>query len=685
MKKLLSKMLLVAMGLCAGSMSAWGDPTSIYERGTTTAWASTDVGDGAWSNGTIGTNGLEVTNGVASSLAVSPTSNKSVLTWTATWNPGNATGTANNTNAYISFGDVTFAFYGSSWYTKVTIGGTTTQLTGGGATRERDYIITVTINQTTNEVSYEFNDNGTKITGTGTTASAGSFTTLTHGLGGTSPSWTNTATLKKVEVTEEEYTGTTADYTVKYLCGETEIKESVTRSGEVGSPITLQSTDKETFYNSDNTIKYLYDSDDVSNKTIANDGSTVVSVYFTAATKYTYSVNAVDGDNNNLGTIATSTLYSDETAAVSWSKYIKSGDQWYISTENTFHATSSEAGVKTVVYEKSDIAYFIECEKMNGVRSEANRRTEEYDASWSGNTKIRINRFATTFYTDAFPEGGVFNLTLPYSNSNGSSHTYKTQLRASNGDVTDLDTWECAVSTSNASYTLNNIVVPAGYSIAIYCDGLSNSNANGNARMDYIVLTQTTVTATIGTTGYATFSSTSPLDFTDVSGLTAYIVTGKSGDKVKMQSVTGDMVANTGLVLKGAPGTYKIPVVASSNNWYNADSDPTNYLFAISSDYNLIAANDGKNYVLSVQDNKVVFAPINDVAAPVTAGQAALWLPASIASTRALNISFGDEASGISSIAAETLEKTAIFNLSGQRVSKPGKGLYIVNGKKVMK
>lgn len=198
------KSLLIAVALLVGGSSAWADATSIYERGTTNAWTANDVAEGAWSAGTIGTNGLEVTNGVASSILITPTSNVSLLTWTVTWNPGNATGTANNTNAYISFGDVTFKFYGSSWRTDVTIGGTTTQLSGGGATRGRDYVITVTINQSNNKVNYVFNDNGTEITGSGITAKAGSFTTLTHGLGGKSPNWTNTSTLKKVEITEEE-------------------------------------------------------------------------------------------------------------------------------------------------------------------------------------------------------------------------------------------------------------------------------------------------------------------------------------------------------------------------------------------------------------------------------------------------------------------------------------------------
>jgi hypothetical protein len=48
-----------------------------------------------------------------------------------------------------------------------------------------------------------------------------------------------------------------------------------------------------------------------------------------------------------------------------------------------------------------------------------------------------------------------------------------------------------------------------------------------------------------------------------------------------------------------------------------------------------------------------------------------------------LNVVFGDETTGIDTIAAD---KTAegIYNMNGQRVAAPAKGLYIVNGKKVV-
>ena len=662
-KQLLTKVLL-AVALLGGSVSAWAQ-TSLYERGTTNAWSDADVAEGKWSAGTIGTSGLEVTNGVASSLTIAPTSDTSILTWTATWNPGNATGTANNTNAYIQFGDVKFAFYGSSWFTKVTIGSTTTQLSGGGATRSRDYVITVTINQKTNEVSYTFNDNGTEIKGTGTTASAGSFTTLTHGLGGKAPNWTNTATLKKVEVTEKENTAATANYTVRYMCGETVVKDAVVRSGEVGAGITLQSTDTETLYNGDESIKYVYSSDNASEATIASDGSTVVTVNYVAKAKITYTVNAVLADESVLGEIASVGGYEGETLSVFWSKYVKFSDKWYVADAPFYQGEITASGVKNVIYAESDIDYFIECENMNGVRTD--RWVLETSENNSGYRKIRINNYYTTIYTATFEEGGVYSLALPYNNSNSTNHTYQVKIKNGN-EYTTVAEW--TISNGSNTYTLDNVVIPAGCALAISCDGISG---NSNARMDYLTLKKiSTVPTTITSAGWATLYTPYALDFSGVAGLTAYTAV-VADNKVTLTEVT-DVPAGTGVVLKGAADTYDIPVAASSAT---AKGD----LLGSATDATAYNAIDGYTlYMLKKVDEKAQFVPVTS--GSIAAGKA--YLKIATAEARNLDVTFADEATGIESVKSEEIKvKSEVYNLKGQRVSEPTKGLYIVNGKKI--
>lgn len=193
-----------------------------------------------------------------------------------------------------------------------------------------------------------------------------------------------------------------------------------------------------------------------------------------------------------------------------------------------------------------------------------------------------------------------------------------------------------------------------------------------------------TISATITSAGYATFSSTYALDFTNVDNAKAYIVTGQNatGTSVIMEQVTGTVEAGTGLVLEsnnGGEATVTIPIVAEGTS-YN-----TNKLWAITEDDYVSKANDDSytNYVLSVQDNKVVFASIDEVAAPIKAGQAALSLP-KINTAKSLSLSPEQVTTGINTVQGSGVKVNGYYDLQGRRVSQPTKGLYIMDGKKII-
>lgn len=226
--------------------------------------------------------------------------------------------------------------------------------------------------------------------------------------------------------------------------------------------------------------------------------------------------------------------------------------------------------------------------------------------------------------------------------------------------------------------TIPDVVVPTAEKMTI---------AAGSAIDDYdiIIAVLKSVPATITQYGYATFSSTYPVNV-DVDGLEAYIVTGKSesGSSIITEKIEGDVAANAGLILKGNAGTYSLPVVASGTT-YDKSSEHKNYLFACDGTHSTVdAADEGTNYVLSVQNNKVVFAPIGETSAPIKKGQAALWLPAS-GNAKALTLSFGDDVTGIEAVSTvEPQDAKTYYNLQGQRVSEPKQGIYVVDGKKVL-
>ena len=184
---------------------------------------------------------------------------------------------------------------------------------------------------------------------------------------------------------------------------------------------------------------------------------------------------------------------------------------------------------------------------------------------------------------------------------------------------------------------------------------------------------------TIGSTGYATYCSRYPLDFSEVSGMKAYIASGfsPSTGKLVLTNVT-EVPAGEGLYLVGEAGTYE---VATSET----DMMYSNLLKGVTS-ATTIYPTDGSytNFILANGKHGVAFYTISE-AGELAAGKAYLQLPtASVSEVKAISVIFDDDdEDGISSsISAPSLNGEEIYNLQGQRVDKAQKGIFIVNGKK---
>lgn len=189
--------------------------------------------------------------------------------------------------------------------------------------------------------------------------------------------------------------------------------------------------------------------------------------------------------------------------------------------------------------------------------------------------------------------------------------------------------------------------------------------------------------AKISSYKWATFSSDKALDFTE-SDVKAYIVTGFEGTSITKEQVYV-VPANTGLLLNAEAGTYGIPVATGETN----DVSKNKLHAVLGGNQTVVSEGTGSdvNYVLSVKSGKVVFAWIGETAATVKAGQAYLTLengpkPDS-GNAPWLSIEGDDETTGIQSI-ERTMNDNQYYTLDGRRVAEPTKGLYIVNGKKVV-
>lgn len=180
----------------------------------------------------------------------------------------------------------------------------------------------------------------------------------------------------------------------------------------------------------------------------------------------------------------------------------------------------------------------------------------------------------------------------------------------------------------------------------------------------------------VGSSKYNTFYSTQPLYFQGSESVKAFIAIQYSATEVKLRQVIGAVAANTPLVLKGdaANASANIEVVESGESYGN------NLLVGVRQSTSI---NSPQKYVLVEMSGTVKFADTGNHAATVPANKAYLQAPAG-ANARQLTIIFEGGVTAIEAISTENDDVPAVFNLSGQQVKNPGKGLYIINGKKVI-
>ncbi len=190
------------------------------------------------------------------------------------------------------------------------------------------------------------------------------------------------------------------------------------------------------------------------------------------------------------------------------------------------------------------------------------------------------------------------------------------------------------------------------------------------------------ITATLNGRGYATFCSEYPLDFSDyeTAGYSAWQITGVSGETITFSQITGSIMGGQGILLKGTAGETIELTSANSTTTLNG---------------NLLEGTLAPTYVAAdeyygLSGNE--FVKVN--AGTVPAGKA--LLPASVLSSnvKAFTFVFEDDATGINEELRMKNEESSIYNLAGQRLdnsqftihnSQLKRGIYIVNGKKVLK
>ena len=195
--------------------------------------------------------------------------------------------------------------------------------------------------------------------------------------------------------------------------------------------------------------------------------------------------------------------------------------------------------------------------------------------------------------------------------------------------------------------------------------------------------TTVTVPVTMGTAGYATFACTEALDLSTLPDeLTAYraVVDGKT---VTFKPISQAVPANTGLLLKGANnGNYEITIANSG-----AEVEGGNAFLVNTAGTTFSGDND--YYYFGLKKDTFTFGTFDPATVAIPANKAYLKIAKSAfpAGARELSLVFEEESTGMDASLVNSEKRilnSEIYDLQGRRVVKPVKGLYIVNGKKVM-
>ena len=179
------------------------------------------------------------------------------------------------------------------------------------------------------------------------------------------------------------------------------------------------------------------------------------------------------------------------------------------------------------------------------------------------------------------------------------------------------------------------------------------------------------------------FSCTQDLDFTNVSGLKAYIAGSydPETESVTMMQVK-KVPAGTGVLLVGTKGTtYKVPYTTTN-------AVVVTFLKAVSATKTIpVTEGNNTNFLFETQNGIQAFYKA-DGTKKLTAGKAYLSVPTSaVAGVKSISVIIGETLVGIEDLdASGTPVSGDVYDLSGRKLdaSRIGSGVYVVGGRKVV-
>lgn len=186
------------------------------------------------------------------------------------------------------------------------------------------------------------------------------------------------------------------------------------------------------------------------------------------------------------------------------------------------------------------------------------------------------------------------------------------------------------------------------------------------------------VEAKIAASGYGSFSWPRALDFTNCDDVEKVMVGGEYADKhLSLTEVeTKQVAAETGIIIKGTPGTAVRPLTLDSD----PAADKGTLTPTCGGAYKVTT--DNSVYVLKTGKNGTGFYPcLKDVVIP----QYKAYLPVDGSQDANMLSIMEEEATGIDGVSVDVFGNESLYSITGARVNRPvQKGVYVSKGNKIV-
>ena len=364
---------------------------------------------------------------------------------------------------------------------------------------------------------------------------------------------------------------------------------------------------------------------------------------------YTFAGWSYGGNIYNSGDVI-SGLTENPTITPTWTATTQTLGNSQAATEVTW--SMAKADIVFMDWQSSDkYGYYTQTATVNGEKIAIPMQITKGKVGNYGRTDALAQTNQNTQFTIPAVSGMTIAISDAYTN-------FSTTTIAGSTEYTGTGTKSISYTYTGSAETIDIII------------------GESNQYLTSIVVTYPVTAANINiqpTYNKSTYVTPAALDFSAVSGLKAYVATAAASGSVTLETVT-TVPAGTPLMLIGTAGIeYTVPVAASADapavNMFRAGDGTTTF---DGSTFDYILFSDG------------LFYQIGSGAVPV--GKAYLHCtsdPTGAATAPYLTIDFGGT-TGIDSVKAADKANGEYYNLNGQRVANPTKGLYIINGRKVV-